>query len=489
MLSLSEFQAASQQGFTHIPVVCELLADMDTPLSLYVKLANKPYTFLFESVVGGERFGRYSFIGLPSGSFFKVFGQKIEIYEHFQLKETIKDDNPLDFINRFQAAFKTPEIPNLPRFTGGLVGFFGYETVQYIEKRLGKKEQERAIDIPDIMLMLATEIAVVDNLSGKIYLIVYAKSGSVASYHEACKRLEELRLAMRQSPVLPLSLGSKAEEVVFETGENQYKQYVSKIKEYILAGDCMQVVPSQRVHTAFNDNPLSLYRALRTLNPSPYLIYCDMGDFHIVGSSPEILVRKENNTITVRPIAGTRKRGTTPDEDLANEKDLLSDEKEIAEHLMLIDLGRNDVGKISKIGTVEVTDKMIVERYSHVMHIVSNVTGCLKDGLTDMDILAAALPAGTLSGAPKIRAMEIIEELEPARRGVYGGAVGYISFSGDMDLAIAIRCAVVKDKTVYIQSGGGIVADSDPELEWQETQNKAMAVVKAVRMVQQGLDN
>ncbi|MBR1819338.1 MAG: anthranilate synthase component I [Neisseriaceae bacterium] len=488
MLSLTEFQAQSKQGFTHIPVVSELLADMDTPLSLYLKLANKPYSYLFESVVGGERFGRYSFIGLPSGSFFKVYEKRIDIYENFALKESKKVENPLQFIDDFQAAFKTPEIPNLPRFTGGLVGYFGYETVQYIEKRLGKKPQNRAIDIPDILLMLSTELAVVDNLSGKIYLIVYAVSHDESSFQAAKKRLEELRLALRQSPALPLSLGSKSDEVVFETGENQYKQYVTKIKEYILAGDCMQVVPSQRVHTAFDDNPLSLYRALRTLNPSPYLIYCDLGDFHIVGSSPEILVRKENNTVTVRPIAGTRKRGATPDEDLAQEKDLLSDEKEIAEHLMLIDLGRNDVGKISQIGTVAVTDKMIVERYSHVMHIVSNVSGSLKQGLSNMQILAAALPAGTLSGAPKIRAMEIIEELEPARRGVYGGAVGYLSFSGDMDLAIAIRTAVVKDKTVYIQSGGGIVADSDPELEWQETQNKAMAVVKAVRMVQAGLD-
>ncbi|MDO5686216.1 MAG: anthranilate synthase component I [Neisseria sp.] len=487
MLSLNEYRAQVAQGYTHIPLVQELLADMDTPLSLYIKLANRPFSYLLESVVGGERFGRYSFIGLPCDTYLKVHERTIEVYEQHRLVTTHEGD-PIAFIENFQAAFKTPDIPGLPRFTGGLVGYFGYETVQYFEQRLGKKAQPRLIDTPDILLMLSRELAVLDNLSGKIHLIVYADAAQANGYHAARERLEALREQLRQSPALPLSLGSKGGEICHEIGQERYQEYVRRVRDYIHAGDCMQVVPSQRMHTAFNDNPLSLYRALRTINPSPYLIYYDFGDFHVVGSSPEILVRREQDTVTVRPIAGTRKRGATPEEDLANEKDLLSDAKEIAEHVMLIDLGRNDVGRVSRTGEVKVTDKMIVERYSHVMHIVSNVEGCLKDNVSNMQVLAATLPAGTLSGAPKIRAMEIIEELEPSKRGVYGGAIGYLSFSGDMDLAIAIRTAVIKDHTAYIQSGGGIVADSDEEAEWQETQNKAMAIVRAIRMVQEGLD-
>lgn len=287
---------------------------------------------------------------------------------------------------------------------------------------------------------------------------------------------------------LPLSLGSELTEPVAETGEEQYKNYVKQVKEYILNGDCMQVVPSQRLSMPFYDNPLSLYRALRTLNPSPYLFYYHFDDFYVVGSSPEILVRREQSSVTVRPIAGTRPRGRTPDEDQALAQDLINDPKEVAEHVMLIDLGRNDVGRISKIGQVKVTDKMIIERYSHVMHLVSNVEGELQDGTSNLDVLAATFPAGTLSGAPKMRALEIIEELEPNKRGVYGGAAGYLSFSGDMDLCIAIRTGVVRNNTLYVQSGGGIVFDSDEELEWQETQNKARAVIRAAHMVQQGLD-
>ncbi|MBO7081009.1 MAG: anthranilate synthase component I [Neisseriaceae bacterium] len=488
MISLTEYQQQVAQGYTHIPLVYELLADMDTPLSLYLKLANQPFSYLLESVVGGERFGRYSFIGLSCDTYLKVFDRRIEIYERNQLTQTLEDQNPLDFIENFQAAFKTPEIQGLPRFTGGLVGYFSYETVHYVESKLGKKQRPKLIDVPDIFLMLSQSLAVLDNLSGKIYLIVYADAKASDGYQKARQQLEDLRLKLRQSPVLPLSFGSEEGEVIAEVNQEQYKAYVRRIREYILDGDCMQVVPSQRFYTSFKDNPLSLYRALRTLNPSPYLIYYNFGDFYVVGSSPEILVRREKDQVTVRPIAGTRKRGRTPEEDLANEKDLLSDEKEIVEHTMLIDLGRNDVGKISQIGQVKVTDKMVIERYSHVMHIVSNVEGILKPNMSNMQVLAATLPAGTLSGAPKIRAMEIIEELEPTRRGIYGGAIGYLSFNGDMDLAIAIRTAVIKDETVYIQSGGGIVADSNEEAEWQETQNKAMAVVKAVRMVQKGLD-
>lgn len=487
MLSYAEYRLQAAQGYTHIPLVQELLADLDTPLSLYVKLANRPMSYLLESVVGGERFGRYSFIGLPCTDYLKVYDQRIEVYEQHTLTATHHGD-PIAFIEQYHAAFKTPEIPNLPRFTGGLVGYFGYETVQYFEPRLGQKKLPRTIDVPDILLMRSSELAVLDNLSGKIYLIVYADTSCEAGYHHARERLEALRIQLRQSPALPLSLGSAAGEIHHETEQARYQEYVRRIREYIFAGDCMQVVPSQRIYTAFDDNPLSLYRALRTLNPSPYLIYYDFGDFHVAGSSPEILVRKERDTITVRPLAGTRSRGATAAEDIANEQELLADEKEIAEHVMLIDLGRNDVGRVSHTGKVRVTDKMVVERYSHVMHIVSNVEGELRDNISNMEVLAATLPAGTLSGAPKIRAMEIIEELEPSKRGIYGGAMGYLSFSGDMDLAIAIRTAVIKDKTVYIQSGAGIVADSDEVAEWQETQNKAMAVIRAVRMVQEGLD-
>ncbi|WP_037587142.1 anthranilate synthase component I [Stenoxybacter acetivorans] len=490
MISFSEYQQQVRQGYTHIPLVQELLADLDTPLSIYLKLANKPYSYLLESVVGGERFGRYSFIGLPCDTYLKVFGERTDVYRNHVLTES-HNGNPLPFIERFQAAFNTPEIPNLPRFTGGLVGYFGYETIYHFEEiahRLKQADKPDSIGSPDMLLMLSLELAVVDNLSGKIYLIVYADTALNDGYQLARERLEELRTALRQSVRLPLSLGSRQTDAECETGEAVFKNYVRRIRQYILDGDCMQVVPSQRIKLPFSDNPLSLYRALRTLNPSPYLFYYHFDDFFVVGSSPEILVRREQNRVTVRPIAGTRLRGKTPEQDAALAQELLSDEKEIAEHVMLIDLGRNDVGRVSKVGQVKVTDKMVIERYSHVMHIVSNVEGELKDNISNMDILAAAFPAGTLSGAPKIRAMEIIEELEPLRRGVYGGAAGYLGFNGDMDLCIAIRTAVIKNNTLYVQSGAGIVADSNEESEWQETQNKARAVLRAAQMVQAGLD-
>ena len=372
------------------------------------------------------------------------------------------------------------------------MGYFGYETIYHFEQlahRLKQPAKADPIGTPDILLMLSEELAVVDNLSGKIHLIVYADpAADEAGYLKARERLEALREQLRQSVALPLSLGSAQTAPQHETGEARYKEYVCRIRQYILDGDCMQVVPSQRMSLPFADKPLSLYRALRTLNPSPYLFYYDFGNFHIVGSSPEILVRRERNQITVRPIAGTRLRGKTPEADAAQAESLLADAKEIAEHVMLIDLGRNDVGRISQTGSVKVTDKMVIERYSHVMHIVSNVEGELKPGIGNMDILAATFPAGTLSGAPKVRALEIIEELEPAKRCIYGGAVGNWSFNNDMDLAIAIRTAVIKNGTLYVQSGGGIVADSDEEAEWQETQNKASAVLRAAEMVQQGLD-
>ena len=490
MISKQEYQAQADAGYNRIPLVQELLADLDTPLSLYLKLANQPFSYLLESVVGGERFGRYSFIGLPCQTYLKASGRHVDVYHNGEIIEQY-DGNPLHFIEAFHERYKTPEIPGLPRFTGGLVGYFGYETIYHFEHfahRLKNTPKEDPLGTPDIFLMLSQELAVIDNLSGKIYLIVYADPSQPQGYQRARDRLEELRIQLRQSSTIPLSLGSEAHDAVHETGEERYKSHVRRVRDYILAGDCMQVVPSQRLTMPFSDNPLHLYRALRTLNPSPYLFYYHFDDFFVVGSSPEILVRREGEKIVVRPIAGTRLRGATPEQDQAMADDLLSDAKEIAEHVMLIDLGRNDVGRISQTGQVQVTEKMVIEKYSHVMHIVSNVEGTLQPNTSNMDILAATFPAGTLSGAPKVRALEIIEELEPAKRGVYGGAVGVWGFNNDMDLAIAIRTAVIRNNTLYVQSGGGIVADSEEEAEWQETQNKARAVLRAAQMVQEGLD-
>ena len=490
MISKQEYQAQADAGYNRIPLVQELLADLDTPLSLYLKLANQPFSYLLESVVGGERFGRYSFIGLPCQTYLKASGRHVDVYHNGEVIEQY-DGNPLHFIEAFHERYKTPEIPGLPRFTGGLVGYFGYETIYHFEHfahRLKNTPKEDPLGTHDIFLMLSQELAVIDNLSGKIYLIVYADPSQPQGYQRARDRLEELRIQLRQSSTIPLSLGSETQAAVHETGEERYKSHVRRVRDYILAGDCMQVVPSQRLTMPFYDNPLHLYRALRTLNPSPYLFYYHFDDFFVVGSSPEILVRREGEKIVVRPIAGTRLRGATPEQDQAMADDLLSDAKEIAEHVMLIDLGRNDVGRISQTGQVQVTEKMVIEKYSHVMHIVSNVEGILQPNTSNMDILAATFPAGTLSGAPKVRALEIIEELEPAKRGVYGGAVGVWGFNNDMDLAIAIRTAVIRNNTLYVQSGGGIVADSEEEAEWQETQNKARAVLRAAQMVQEGLD-
>ena len=490
MISKSEYQTQAAQGYNRIPLVQELLADLDTPLSLYLKLANQPFSYLLESVVGGERFGRYSFIGLPCRDYIKVSGNRTEIYQNHQIIQT-HDGNPLDIIAQYHAQFKTPDIPGLPRFTGGLVGYFGYESIyhfEHIAHRLRQPEKHNPLNTPDILLMLSQELAVVDNLSGKIHLIVYANPSEPQGYENARAKLENLREKLRQTVAIPLSLGSQRTTPQHLTGEATFKNYVRRVREYILNGDCMQVVPAQSMKLPFADKPLHLYRALRTLNPSPYLFYYDFGDFHIVGSSPEILVRRERDKVIVRPIAGTRLRGATPEQDALNEQDLLNDPKEIAEHTMLIDLGRNDVGRISQIGKVAVTDKMVVEKYSHVMHIVSNVEGSLKAGVSNMDILAATFPAGTLSGAPKVRALEIIEELETTKRNIYGGAVGVWSFNNDMDLAIAIRTAIVKDGELFVSSGAGIVADSVEDSEWQETQNKARAVLRAAEMVQDGLD-
>ncbi|MDR9425688.1 MAG: anthranilate synthase component I [Marinobacter sp.] len=491
-----QFSELAQAGYNRIPVYREVLADLDTPLSTYLKLASGPYSYLFESVQGGEKWGRYSIIGLPSKEVLKVFDHRIEVMRDGELVEKAEVDDPLEFVDEYQQRFNAPDLPELPRFNGGLVGYFGYDTVRYIEKRLRNSCPPDQIGTPDILLMVSDEIVVFDNLRGKLHLIVHVNPVEEGAYEQAQTRIDELEGQLRQkttnAPRTPAHLrGKTVDESDFVSGfsQDKYEAAVDKIKGYVLDGDVMQTVISQRMSIPFEAPPLNLYRSLRVMNPSPYMYFLDLDDFHIVGSSPEILARVEDEEVTVRPIAGTRKRGATEAEDKALEKELLADPKEIAEHLMLIDLGRNDAGRVSETGTVKLTDKMIVERYSHVMHIVSNVTGRLKPGTSCLDVLRATLPAGTLSGAPKIRAMEIIDELEPVKRGVYGGAVGYLSFNGNMDTAIAIRTAVIKDNTLHIQAGAGIVADSVPRMEWKETMNKGRAIFKAVAMTYNDYDH
>ena len=483
----TEFNALADAGYNRIPVTLELFADLDTPLSVYLKLANAPYSYLLESVVGGERFGRYSFIGLPATTRVRVNRDRVQVEYGDKVIERHQGD-PLAFIEAFQQRFHTPPAEALPRFAGGLVGYFGYDTVRYVEKRLSDGRKEDPAGTPDILLMLSEELAVVDNLSGKLTLIVYADPAVPNALQKAHARLAQLRGRLREPSPLPLSLPSHPTQATSEFGQEAFKAAVESAKRYIVDGDIMQVVLSQRMSMPFTDSPLSLYRALRSLNPSPYMFLYHFDDFHVVGASPEILVRREHDTVTVRPIAGTRVRGKNREEDEALAQDLLADPKEIAEHVMLMDLGRNDVGRVADTGSVRVTDNMVIERYSHVMHIVSSVEGTVSPATSNIDVLRATFPAGTLSGAPKVRAMEIIDEFEPSGRGVYGGAVGYLGFSGDMDLAIAIRTAVIKNGVLTVQSGAGVVADSVPESEWQETQNKARAVIRAAELVQAGLD-
>jgi anthranilate synthase component 1 len=487
-INQSEFNALAAEGYNRIPLVVETFADLDTPLSLYLKLANQPYSYLLESVQGGERFGRYSIIGLPAKTRIVAHGRNVEVFQNNQVIESVQDTNPLDFVQSYQARFKVPPYQGLPRFTGGLAGYFGYETVRYIERRLADTVKADHINVPDVLLMVSEELAVVDNLSGKLYFIVYANPAEANAYNNARTRLADLIKRLRQSVAIPESHAMPANEAVSEFGEANFKAAVEKAKRYIFDGDIMQVVLSQRMSQPFAAPPLSLYRALRSLNPSPYMFYYDMGDHHVVGASPEILVRLEDGTVTARPIAGTRPRGKTREQDLALAEELLADPKERAEHVQLMDLGRNDVGRVAQTGTVKVTDNMMIERYSHVMHIVSNVEGKLKPGMDAIDVLKATFPAGTVSGAPKVRAMEIIDELEPSKRGIYAGAVGYLGFNGDMDVAIAIRTGVIKNNMLYVQAGAGIVADSVPESEWMETQNKARAVLRAAEIVNLGLD-
>jgi anthranilate synthase component I len=485
-----EFQSLSAQGFNRIPLIAEAFADLETPLSLYLKLAGGArHSFLLESVVGGERFGRYSFIGLPSRTLLRASGFKTEVVTDGAVVET-HEGNPLDFIEQYQARFKVALRPGLPRFCGGLAGYFGYDAVRYIEPKLAKTWKSGGIDTPDILLLQCEELAVIDNLSGRLYLIVYADPGAPEAYFKGKRRLSELADKLKYSVTAPAVKRGAAHSVEREFGKADYLKAVERSKEYIAAGDMMQVQIGQRLKKRYTESPLSLYRALRSLNPSPYMYFYDMGDFQIVGASPEILVRQEQTPegakVTIRPLAGTRPRGATPEKDKALEAELSADPKERAEHLMLIDLARNDIGRIAKTGSVKVTDAFVIERYSHVMHIVSNVEGLLLDGMSNLDVLKATFPAGTLTGAPKIRAMQIIDELEPVKRGIYGGACGYLSFAGDMDLAIAIRTGIVKDNTLYVQAAAGVVADSVPEMEWRETEHKARALIRAAELVEEG---
>jgi anthranilate synthase component 1 len=487
-----QFNHYVRQGYNRIPVSREVLADLDTPLSAYLKLADGSYSYLFESVHGGEQWGRYSIIGLPCKTIVKITGNQISLEQNGELVDTLTHVNPLAWIEQFKGRYRVPDIADLPRFNGGLVGYFGYETIRYIEPRLCRTEKPDPLECPDILLMVSEEILVFDNLSGKMLLLTHANPEENNAYPLAVARLNDLATKLRELTARPEKqpAAKKVNEADFVSGFTQqgFEAAVLKAKEYIVAGDIMQVVLSQRMSVPYSASPLNLYRALRCLNPSPYMFYLNLNDFHIVGSSPEILVRLEDNIVTVRPIAGTRPRGATQEQDVALEKDLLADPKELAEHLMLIDLGRNDAGRVAETGTVQLTDKMIVERYSHVMHIVSNVTGQLKQGQNAFDVLAATFPAGTVSGAPKIRAMEIIDELEPVKRGIYAGAVGYIAWSGNLDTAIAIRTAVIKDKTLHIQAGAGIVYDSVPRSEWDETMNKGRAIFRAVTLAEAGLE-
>ncbi|MGA0805863.1 MAG: anthranilate synthase component I [Pseudohongiellaceae bacterium] len=485
-----EFAALAQQGYNRIPLTREVLADLDTPLGVYLKLAHGPYSYFLESVQGGEKWGRYSFIGLPSRTVLRVSGKRLQLEQDGTVVEQHTTTDPFAWIEAFQARFRMPELDNLPRFTGGLVGYFGYDTVRYVEQRVAGSAPPDAVLTPDILLMVSEEVVVFDNLRNKLTLIVHADPAQADAFECAQQRLDALVARLREPvPATGAPSGRMVTEADFVSsfGQQRFEQAVERIKDYIVAGDVMQVVLAQRMSLPFDGDPMNVYRALRQLNPSPYMVFMQLGDFHIVSASPEILARVEEGRITVRPLAGTRRRGRTEEEDRALEQDLLADAKEIAEHLMLIDLSRNDSGRVSRTGSVEVTKQMAVERYSHVMHIASTVESDLAEGYSALDVLKATLPVGTLSGAPKVRAMEIIDEFEVVKRGVYGGAMGYLSWNGNMDMAIAIRTAVIKDGTLYIQAGAGIVADSVPSSEWDETMNKARAMFHAVKLAESGL--
>jgi anthranilate synthase component 1 len=485
----TEFLALGRAGYNRIALRLETFADLDTPLSIYLKLANRPGSYLLESVIGGERFGRYSIVGLPARERLEVRGPKVTLTREGRQVESSDEADPLAYIDRYLATFKVPPADPALRFSGGLAGYFGYDCVRYIEPRLARTAKPDTLAAPEIRLLLSDELAVVDNLSGKLHLLVYANPGEPGAYRAAQKRLQALRARLREPAAIPPHESAAATAAPKSNiGDATFYEAVARCKRYITEGDIMQVQVSQRLSQPFTQAPLNLYRALRSINPSPYMFFFDFGDTQLVGASPEILVRREGDKVTLRPIAGTRKRGDTPERDRQMEEELVSDPKERAEHLMLIDLGRNDVGRIAKTGTVKVTETMVVERYSHVMHMVSNVEGTIDASLSPMDLLRATFPAGTVTGTPKVRAMEIIDELEPDKRGVYAGAAGYLGFNGNVDLAIAIRTGVITGGQLHVQAAAGIVADSIPENEWRETQNKARALLAAAELAQAGVD-
>ncbi len=484
-MNAEQFKALAAEGYNRIPVVREILADTETPLSTYLKLARGKYSYFFESVQGGEKWGRYSIIGLPAKTVLRVSANKVVVETEGEVVEEVASEDPFAFITDYKQRFKVAEAPGRQRMTGGLVGYFAYDTVRYVETSIGPAKGRDAIGSPEILLMVSEEVVVFDNLRGTISFILNVDPAATDAWSNAQVRLDELERALLQPTPLPARVAGSVvgiDDFQNHFSRADFEQAVERIKDYIVAGDCMQVVLAQRMSVPFDGDPMNVYRALRYLNPSPYMVFFDMGDHHVVSASPEILARVEEGKITVRPLAGTRKRGATEAEDQALEKDLLADAKEIAEHLMLIDLSRNDSGRVSKTGSVTVPSKMFVERYSHVMHIASIVESEMRDDKTALDVLKSTLPVGTLSGAPKVRAMEIIDELEPDKRGIYGGAMGYLGWNDNMDMAIAIRTAVIKDQTLFVQAGAGIVADSRPEMEWEETQNKARAIVRAVQM-------
>lgn len=482
MIDRQQFQRFIDQGYNRIPVVHELIADLETPIGVYLKLANSPYTYLFESVVGGERWGRYSFIGLPAKEIIRVLDGVISVEKDGVITQETEVNDPLAWIEQYQQQFNVPKIEALPLFNGGLVGYFGYDTIRYIEPKLVKCPLPNTLGVPDILLMVSDRLVVFDNLRAKAYLVLYVDPKQV-DYPLALAELAAIYQQLQKTIALPThNQEEPTSAFVSNMTKADYEGAVKKAQQYFVEGDAMQLILSQRLVTAFNDPPINFYRALRSINPSPYLYYLNLKDFYIAGSSPEILVRVEQGEVTVRPLAGTRPRGKSPAEDLNLAQDLLTDPKELAEHLMLIDLGRNDVGRVSEYGSVKVTEKMGIERYSHVMHIVSNVVGRLKPNLSALDVLRATFPAGTVSGTPKIRAMEIIDELEQEKRGIYAGAIGYLAWNGSMDVAIALRTGVIKEKKLYVQAGAGLVVDSVPQAEWQETMNKARALLQAAEM-------
>lgn len=495
MTSQHEFEQLKQQGYLTIPVFRQRLADAETPLTVFARLRDQSLAYLFESVEGGETWARFSIIGLGESTLFSCNNGQLTVRDEQGVLHQQACQDPFAYIRDYQQQFKVPPrdlTPNLPQFTGGLVGYFGYDAVRYIEPRLKQIPEADPVGLPDLWMMLSKTVIVFDNLKDTMFLITHADAQAENGYALAQQRLDQLEKLLA-TPAILNAQPHTAPIFTSLTGKEKYMQTVERVKEYIRAGDVMQVVPGHRMVSDFDGDPISVYRALRHLNPSPYLFLVqgytleDNKPFYIIGSSPEILCRLEDGMATVRPLAGTRPRGKNHEEDLALEKDLLSDEKEIAEHVMLIDLGRNDIGRVSKVGKVQVTDRMVIERYSHVMHIVSNVQGEVKEDIDALDVLKATFPAGTLSGAPKIRAMEIIDELEPVKRGLFGGAVGYLGWHGEMDMSIAIRTGIIRDNKVYVQAGAGLVADSDPESEWNETQIKARAVIKAVELSSNGL--